>query len=210
MVTQGKFALINCKNPCRPNQPLWHRVCTHDIPVTLIPRRLWSDYYEPELTPFDVSVYLPELKQVKNITERYKNIGNQFYLQANKQVDSYDFLFNIYLQGTTTVYQTTSQQRQPIKRQYNKATIHQKTIWQETIKRESIQKCDNSTMWQFNKGQLNFATVQQVSIKLKTIWQVSIQLSDNLTSVNYNYLQWCNVFESICIYWCMNSICFYR
>ena len=42
--------------------PLWKpslssvsRVVTHDIPVDVIPRRLWHDYKEPSMPDFDVS-----------------------------------------------------------------------------------------------------------------------------------------------------------
>jgi len=59
--------------------------CTHDVPVSLIPRRLWRDFREPEMPPFDVSVYLPnDLKQLKHIAERYRNLGNYFVIHANR------------------------------------------------------------------------------------------------------------------------------
>ena len=59
--------------------------CTHDVPVSLIPRRLWRDFREPEMPPFDVSVYLPnDLKQLKHIAERYRNLGSYFVIHANR------------------------------------------------------------------------------------------------------------------------------
>ena len=59
--------------------------CTHDVPVSLIPRRLWRDFREPEMPPFDVSVYLPnDLKQLKHIVERYRSLGNHLVLHANR------------------------------------------------------------------------------------------------------------------------------
>ena len=61
------------------------RTCTHDVPVSLIPRRLWADYREPEMRAFDVSLYLPELKQLKTLTERYKNLGHFVSLQASRK-----------------------------------------------------------------------------------------------------------------------------
>jgi HUS1 checkpoint protein len=62
-----------------------NRVCTHDIPVSIIPRKLWRDFREPELPAFDVSVYLPpDLKQLKHLLERYKSLGSQFVVHANR------------------------------------------------------------------------------------------------------------------------------
>jgi len=29
--------------------------CTHDVPVTVIPRKNWQLYREPDLPPFDVT-----------------------------------------------------------------------------------------------------------------------------------------------------------
>ena len=60
------------------------RHCIHDIPVTLIPRKHWSDFKEPVVQKFDVSIYLPDLKRLKHIAERYKNLDNTVVLQANR------------------------------------------------------------------------------------------------------------------------------
>ena len=60
------------------------RHCIHDIPVTLIQRKHWSDFKEPIVQKFDVSIYLPELKKLKHIVERYKNLDNAVILQANR------------------------------------------------------------------------------------------------------------------------------
>ena len=60
------------------------RHCTHDIPVTIIPRKHWSDFKEPLVQKFDVSIYLPDLKRLKHIAERYKNLDNTVVLQANR------------------------------------------------------------------------------------------------------------------------------
>ena len=61
------------------------RTCTHDVPVHLIPRSQWADYKEPEMQPFDVSVYLPDFKQMKHLTEKYKNLGHHFTIQASRE-----------------------------------------------------------------------------------------------------------------------------
>ncbi|MFT7800215.1 checkpoint protein HUS1 [Arapaima gigas] len=60
------------------------RVVTHDIPVDVIPRKLWQDFKEPSVPDFDVSIYLPPLKTMKNVIDRMKNLSNFLVLEANK------------------------------------------------------------------------------------------------------------------------------
>ncbi|KAG7455455.1 hypothetical protein MATL_G00256790 [Megalops atlanticus] len=60
------------------------RVVTHDIPVDVIPRRLWQDFKEPSVPDFDVSIYLPPLKTMKNVVDRMKNLSNHMVLEANQ------------------------------------------------------------------------------------------------------------------------------
>ena len=60
------------------------RHCTHDIPVTLIARKHWSDFKEPLVQKFDVSIYLPDIKRLKHIAERYKNLDSTVVLRANR------------------------------------------------------------------------------------------------------------------------------
>ncbi|KAB0342797.1 hypothetical protein FD754_019723, partial [Muntiacus muntjak] len=52
------------------------RVVTHDIPVKVIPRKLWKDLQEPTVPDADVSIYLPVLKTMKSVVEKMKNISN--------------------------------------------------------------------------------------------------------------------------------------
>ncbi|KAM4718577.1 checkpoint protein HUS1 isoform 5-T5 [Anableps anableps] len=52
------------------------RVVTHDVPVDVIPRRLWQEFQEPSVPDFDVSVYLPPLKTMKSVVDRMKNLSN--------------------------------------------------------------------------------------------------------------------------------------
>ncbi|KAK1885570.1 Checkpoint protein HUS1 [Dissostichus eleginoides] len=52
------------------------RVVTHDVPVEVIPRRLWHEFKEPSMPDFDVSIYLPPLKTMKNVIDRMKNLSN--------------------------------------------------------------------------------------------------------------------------------------
>ncbi|KGL87987.1 Checkpoint protein HUS1, partial [Charadrius vociferus] len=58
-------------------------IVTHDIPVGVIPRRLWSDFREPSVPDFDVSIYLPVLKTMKSVVERMKNLSNSIVIEAN-------------------------------------------------------------------------------------------------------------------------------
>ncbi|XP_064644167.1 checkpoint protein HUS1-like [Lineus longissimus] len=59
------------------------RLVVHDIPVRVIPRRLWVDYQEPKVPDFDVSIYMPALKMLRNVVERMKNISNYVVISAN-------------------------------------------------------------------------------------------------------------------------------
>uniref|UniRef100_A0A673SQM8 HUS1 checkpoint clamp component n=1 Tax=Suricata suricatta TaxID=37032 RepID=A0A673SQM8_SURSU len=59
------------------------RIVTHDIPIKIIPRRLWKDFQEPAIPDADVSIYLPVLKTMKSIVEKMKNISNHLIIEAN-------------------------------------------------------------------------------------------------------------------------------
>ncbi|XP_069019481.1 checkpoint protein HUS1 [Embiotoca jacksoni] len=59
------------------------RVVTHDVPVEVIPRRLWHEFKEPSMPDFDVSIYLPPLKTMKNVVDRMKNLSNFLVIEAN-------------------------------------------------------------------------------------------------------------------------------
>ncbi|XP_066543066.1 checkpoint protein HUS1 [Hoplias malabaricus] len=59
------------------------RIVTHDIPVDIIPRRLWHDFKEPSVPDFDVSIYLPPLKTMKSVVDRMKNLSNYLVVEAN-------------------------------------------------------------------------------------------------------------------------------
>ncbi|KAH3703106.1 checkpoint protein HUS1-like isoform X1 [Dreissena polymorpha] len=61
------------------------RVVVHDIPVSVVPRRLWTEYQEPEVPNFDVSIVMPQIKVLKNVIEKMKNLSNTLLLSANHQ-----------------------------------------------------------------------------------------------------------------------------
>ncbi|NXD65794.1 HUS1 protein, partial [Eolophus roseicapillus] len=84
-----KMKLTNKHCPCLrvavelPSLSSSSRIVTHDIPVGVIPRRLWNDFKEPSVPDFDVSIYLPVLKTMKSIVERMKNLSNSIMIEAN-------------------------------------------------------------------------------------------------------------------------------
>uniref|UniRef100_UPI003AAAE290 checkpoint protein HUS1 n=1 Tax=Centroberyx gerrardi TaxID=166262 RepID=UPI003AAAE290 len=59
------------------------RVVTHDLPVDVIPRRLWTEFKEPSMPDLQVSIYLPPLKTMKNVVDRMKNLSNFLVMEAN-------------------------------------------------------------------------------------------------------------------------------
>ena len=46
------------------------------LPVNVIPTRLWDEYDEPAMPDFDVSIYMPDLKILRNVIDRMKNLSN--------------------------------------------------------------------------------------------------------------------------------------
>uniref|UniRef100_A0A8U8B7C7 Checkpoint protein n=1 Tax=Geospiza parvula TaxID=87175 RepID=A0A8U8B7C7_GEOPR len=84
-----KIKLTNKHCPCLrvavelPSLSSSSRIVTHDIPVGVIPRRMWNDFREPSVPDFDVSIYLPVLKTMKSVVERMKNLSNFIVIEAN-------------------------------------------------------------------------------------------------------------------------------
>ncbi|XP_063160297.1 checkpoint protein HUS1 isoform X1 [Candoia aspera] len=84
-----KIKLTNKHCPCLtvavelPSLSSSSRIVTHDIPVGVIPRKLWNDFREPSVPDFDVSIYLPVLKTMKSVVERMKNLSNSIVIEAN-------------------------------------------------------------------------------------------------------------------------------
>ncbi|XP_073534491.1 checkpoint protein HUS1 isoform X1 [Phyllobates terribilis] len=85
-----KIKLTNKHCPCitvaveLPSLSSTSRIVTHDIPVSVIPRRLWNDFKEPTVPDFDVSIYLPAIKTMKSVVERMKNLSNFIVIEANR------------------------------------------------------------------------------------------------------------------------------
>ena len=53
-----------------------NRQCIHDIPVTPVPRKDWSDFEEPKILPTEEIVRMQvDVKQLKHFADRYKHLG---------------------------------------------------------------------------------------------------------------------------------------
>ncbi|CAB3225901.1 unnamed protein product [Arctia plantaginis] len=61
------------------------RHVTHDIPVTVIPRKLWSDFHEPRVPDPDISIELPSLKQLRTTIDRMKTMSSEVVIRASAE-----------------------------------------------------------------------------------------------------------------------------
>lgn len=65
-----------------------NRQCVHDIPVSPIPRKDWMDYSKPDyeiVSGHFVSLVLPDVKKLKHIVDRYKNLGPYVKFEASQR-----------------------------------------------------------------------------------------------------------------------------
>lgn len=85
-----KIKLTKKHTPCLtfeitlPSLTSHTRSVVHDVPVGVIPERNWDAYEEPAMPEFDVSIYMPPLKVLKNVIERMKNLSSFLILAANQ------------------------------------------------------------------------------------------------------------------------------
>ncbi|XP_076333218.1 hus1-like checkpoint clamp component [Tachypleus tridentatus] len=61
------------------------RIVIHDVPVAVIPRRLWDEFQEPRMPDFDISFYMPHLKTVRNVIDRMKNLSSYVTVSASQE-----------------------------------------------------------------------------------------------------------------------------
>ncbi|CAH2058098.1 unnamed protein product, partial [Iphiclides podalirius] len=61
------------------------RQVTHDIPVTVVPRKNWSDYHEPQVPKPDISIELPSLKQLRNTIDRMRTMASDVVIRASAE-----------------------------------------------------------------------------------------------------------------------------
>ena len=69
--------LFHFCNLFQPTSSSTQRHLAIDIPVAMIPPRLWEDYQEPKMPDIDVSIYLPSLRSLKTNVDRMKNLAPQ-------------------------------------------------------------------------------------------------------------------------------------
>lgn len=86
-----KIKLTNKQAPCltleielMSTEGLQNRQLIHDIPVEVIGRKHWGDYAEPQFNDFHVSMQMPNLKPIKSIVERMKNMSHSLIVSATK------------------------------------------------------------------------------------------------------------------------------
>lgn len=58
--------------------------CMHDVPVRVLPRKEWATHKIPNIPEFDISINMPQLKLLRNIVERMKNMSTLLTLTADK------------------------------------------------------------------------------------------------------------------------------
>ncbi|KAL0274046.1 UNVERIFIED_CONTAM: hypothetical protein PYX00_006571 [Menopon gallinae] len=59
------------------------RVCIHDIPVEVVPRKLWSDLAIPENLKFDLVIQMPNMKRFKIACERMRTLGTHVTIEGS-------------------------------------------------------------------------------------------------------------------------------
>ncbi|CAK9829107.1 Checkpoint protein HUS1 [Anthophora retusa] len=85
-----KIKLTNKRQPCLtleielPSLSIESRQCLHDVPVRVIPRREWTEHQAPNIPEFDISVNMPQLRYVKGIVDRMKNMSPRITVNADK------------------------------------------------------------------------------------------------------------------------------
>ncbi|XP_066249726.1 checkpoint protein HUS1 [Euwallacea similis] len=89
-VKHFKIKLTNKETPCLTldmelmSGELLSRQCVHDIPVDVISRKHWGDYAEPSFNEFHASIQMPNLKSIKSIVEKMKNMSHCLVVRANR------------------------------------------------------------------------------------------------------------------------------
>ncbi|XP_031828081.1 hus1-like checkpoint clamp component isoform X2 [Nomia melanderi] len=106
-----KMKLTNKRQPCLtleielPSLNVESRQCLHDVPVRVIPRREWPEHQAPLIPEFDISLDMPQLKYVRKIVERMKNMSPRLTMSADKsgvfmlKVDTDSATVSTYFQG---------------------------------------------------------------------------------------------------------------
>lgn len=61
------------------------RQVTHDIPVAVIPRKMWSDFQAPRVPDPDITIELPSLKQLRTTIDRMKTMSSEVVIRASAE-----------------------------------------------------------------------------------------------------------------------------
>lgn len=61
------------------------RQVVHDVPITLLQRKYWSEYKAPETPIVNVSLNIDDIKRFRTILEKYKSIGSILSIQAFRE-----------------------------------------------------------------------------------------------------------------------------
>ncbi|CAH0403366.1 unnamed protein product [Chilo suppressalis] len=61
------------------------RHVTHDIPVVVIPRKMWADFNEPKIPYPDISIELPPLKQLRTTIDRMRTMASEVVVRASAE-----------------------------------------------------------------------------------------------------------------------------
>lgn len=90
MAKSVKIKLTNKRQPCLTfdidlsSLCIDSRQCVHDVPVRLVPRKEWQEHKMPDVPEFDISLEIPNLKCLRYIVDRMKNMSSQLIITANK------------------------------------------------------------------------------------------------------------------------------
>jgi len=86
----AKIKLTNKQQPCLTfdidlsSLSIDSRQCVHDVPVKLIPRKEWPEHRMPDIAEFDISLEVPQMRYLRHIIDRMKNMSSQLTVTANK------------------------------------------------------------------------------------------------------------------------------
>ncbi|CAG4944974.1 unnamed protein product [Parnassius apollo] len=61
------------------------RQVTHDIPAIVVPRKIWSDFHEPQVPKPDISIELPPLKQLRTSIDRMRTMATDVIIRASAE-----------------------------------------------------------------------------------------------------------------------------
>ncbi|XP_012284198.1 checkpoint protein HUS1 [Orussus abietinus] len=124
MAKSAKIKLTNKQQPCLtieielPSLSTESRECMHDVPVRVIPRREWDRYQTPDIPKFDISIDMPQLKNVRSIVERMKNLSPTLGITADLsgtlvlKVDTDHATVSAHFQGLATSAEDSAKARE--------------------------------------------------------------------------------------------------